>query len=152
MVFCNASSKSQQVTSLRKKNLNILIGEAYRDAVKCSETAKADKLPNMFANTQKTHYQSTENVFRCAYLLAKLNRLYSHMSYYVQLNELNNADVGVTLHSQKSASEIIATISNEMKKKLVSSHSPGRLSCVHQVTYHRLRPLVQQSLIHCGPL
>ena len=106
---------------MRKKNLNILIGEAYRDAVKCSETAKADKLPNMFANTQKTHYQSTENVFRCAYLLAKLNRLYSHMSYYVQLNELNNADVGVTLHSQKSASEIIATISNEMKKKLVSS-------------------------------
>ena len=39
------------------------------------------------------------------------------MSYYIQMNELNNVDISVTLHSGKSATEMISTISNEMKRK-----------------------------------
>ena len=81
-VFCNGNTKNQQLTSLRKKISEHVKSEAHQDAAKCSASAKADPLPNMLAIKHKTNYQSTENVFRCAYLLAKLNRPYSDMFFF----------------------------------------------------------------------
>ena len=89
--------------------------------MKAFESARADPVPALFAKKSKLNQAVTANVFRCAYNIAKLNRPYSDMVHSIRENQLNGADMGVTLHSRTSATEIISTISSEMKKKLTTA-------------------------------
>jgi hypothetical protein len=64
---------------------------------------------------------TTANLFRTAYYLAKNDRPYTDQPGLCELQKLNGADVGVTLHSRASAIEIINTIAHEMKQRLCHS-------------------------------
>ena len=63
----------------------------------------------------------TANVFRIAYYLAKMNRLFSDHENLIELHQLNGLSVGSILHSRFTANCIISHIASEMKTKTVQN-------------------------------
>jgi hypothetical protein len=70
---------------------------------------------------QQAHcISTTEKVFNTKHYLVKNGRPFTDHEHLIQLQKKNSLDVGITLHSRHSATEIIKHIASEFRKKLVS--------------------------------
>ena len=65
------STRTVQLSLLRKKISEYRNSKAHQDAIIKLETAKKDVLLNLNAQTEQTAFQSTARVFRTAYYVAK---------------------------------------------------------------------------------
>lgn len=118
-VFANGDTKTQKLTSLRKKITEHMKSEAHKEAVASVDIAKEDHLRLIFDSVSGKSIDLTANIFRCAYMLAKLNRPYTDMPHYVSLCRFNGANMGIGLQSRMSATEIVSVISKEMLSRLL---------------------------------
>jgi uncharacterized protein YpiB (UPF0302 family) len=59
-------------------------------------------------------------VFNTKYYFIKNGRPFTDHEHLIQLQKKNSLDIGITLHSRYSATEIIKHIASEFRKKLVS--------------------------------
>ena len=65
------STRTVQLSSLRKKIREHRNSKAHQEAINILETAKKDVLLNLTAPSKQTAFQSTAQVFRTAYYVAK---------------------------------------------------------------------------------
>ncbi|XP_050516420.1 E3 SUMO-protein ligase KIAA1586-like [Diabrotica virgifera virgifera] len=114
----NGSSKSAQLTSLRKKIFLHKQSSAHLTAESITAKANEETIENVCDKMNVSNLESTIKVFRSAYYLAKNDRPFSDYSKLLQLQKMNGVDIGVGLHSRFSATEIIDHISHEMKKRI----------------------------------
>jgi hypothetical protein len=105
------SAYSKKIKKHVESNAHVTAGIALQDMPSNSNILKS-------VNDASAHQQLvTENIMRTAYYIAKKNRPYSDHLDLITLQKLNSCDVGITLHSRLTATNIISHISDEMKKK-----------------------------------
>ena len=116
----NAMSSKDKLTKLRKKIKLHKDSHAHKSSEKTflSKKNKTSSTVNQLAEGWKQHTSSTEHVFRLAYLLAKLDRPYTDFPQLVDCHQLNGADMGCTLHSEKSCQNIIGSISSDIRSRI----------------------------------
>lgn len=116
-------SRSAKLTSLRKKIGNHEKSISHVKSAKAlkSKNSKTSETQGLLNEKWKVYLKSTENVFRLAYCLAKIDRPYSDFPHLIDCHRMNGADMGVTLHSEKSCQNMICTMATEMKTRLCKS-------------------------------
>lgn len=117
-VTFNGSTKSAQLTSLRKKIFKHKQSTSHMTAETISAKAKSETIQKFCDKMNASHLECTIKVFRSAYYLAKNDRPYSDHFELLELQQLNGIDIGIGLHSRFSATEIINHVADEMKKRI----------------------------------
>jgi len=72
------------------------------------------------AQSEQTVFQSTAQVFRTAYYVAKKNKPFTDIESLIDLQEGNSLHMGRVLHSKTLAVDIISHVSSQLKKKLLT--------------------------------
>ena len=114
------STRTVQLSSLRKKICEHRNSKAHQDAINILETAKKDVLLNLNAQSEQSAFQSTALVFRTAYYVAKNSKPFTDFEKLINLQQANSIDMGRVLHSKTVAVDIIEHISSHMKKKTLT--------------------------------
>lgn len=114
------SKKSSRLTSLRHKIRKHVTSAAHMAACDIRKNKQEKMLKQQVAKQAVKVEQSTENVFRTAYYLAKNNRPFTDHETLIDLQKSNGMDLGIILHSRFTATNIIIHVANEMRKRLVS--------------------------------
>ena len=114
------STRTVQLSSLRKKICEHRNSKAHQDAINILETAKKDVLLNLNAQSEQTAFQFTARVFRTAYYVAKNSKPFTDFEKIINLQLANFVDMGRVLHSKTVAVDIIEHISSHMKKKILT--------------------------------
>ena len=114
------STRTVQLSSLRKKICEHRNSKAHQDAINILETAKKDVLLNLNAQSKQSAFQSTARVFRTAYYVAKNSKPFTDFEKLINLQQANSIDMGRVLHSKTVAVDIIEHISSHMKKKTLT--------------------------------
>ena len=108
------STRTVQLSSLRKKIYEHRNSKAHQNAINVLETAKKDVLLNLNAQREQTAFQSTARVIRTAYCVAKNNKPFTDFEKLINLQQANySIDMGRVLLSKTVAVDII----EHMKKK-----------------------------------
>ncbi|XP_077149143.1 E3 SUMO-protein ligase KIAA1586-like [Ranitomeya variabilis] len=116
---CGTLKKTQQ-SSFRKKIREHAMSKAHNKAEEIVNAAKNDALVKALDRVHEKALASTVNVFHVVYSLALHNRPMSDIQGHVELLQTIGVDLGVGLHSRKTAITIIQHISSEMRKSLFS--------------------------------
>lgn len=119
LITFNGSSKTSQLTSLRKKIFEHKNSFGHTTAERIAAEAKKESIDKVFDEMNAAHLVTTKIVFRTAYFIAKNNRPCTDHFDLLQMQKLNGLDIGVGLHSKRIAMEIICHVSDEMKKRVV---------------------------------
>jgi hypothetical protein len=118
--YLNGTETKQQLKSQRTKILAHQASLAHNKAGLVFSEAQKTQLENLTLQ-QVAHCISTmEKIFNTAYYLVKNDRPFTDHEDLIQLQKKNGLNVGITLHSRYSATEIIKHIALEFKKKLIS--------------------------------
>ena len=117
----------KQVTSIRKKIYDHRDSASHKQAVSIQHIAGGEKLKAVIVENQKQHLDTTCNVFRTVYYIARKNRPFLDHAELIELQELNGVHTGRMLHSNVVAADIVSHIADEMKKKLVKSIIEAKL-------------------------
>lgn len=120
-IFASGHSDSAKMTNLRIKMHRHANSSVHKKALKELSILKEDRMTVAIRKVNKKHHKTTERCFLTAYYLAKNNRPFTDYPDLLQLLELNELDVGITLHSRYSATQIINSIADDMKKNLCQS-------------------------------
>ena len=112
-------TRELQLTSLRKKICKHKLSEAHREACKLLELRKGEHLKASLKKFSQTDIDTTECVFRTVYYIAKNNRPYTDHPELIDLQKLNGVNAGRVLRSNDVCADIIDSISEQMKKKLL---------------------------------
>lgn len=78
-------------------------------------------LPNQIIKVSNLEHETTNKIFRTAYYIAKNQRPYTDLPKLVDLQSINDLQMGRVLQSDKSCSNIIEHISLEMRKKICNN-------------------------------
>ena len=119
-VTFHGSTRTVQLSSLRKKTCERRNSKAHQDAINILKTAKKDVLLNLNAQSEQTAFQSTARVFRTPYYVAKSSKPFTDFEKLINLQQANSIDMGRVLHSKTVAVDIIEHISSHMKKKILT--------------------------------
>lgn len=104
--------------SLNDKLSSHKMTKFHAAAIKVVETRSEDVLRSSMVHGRAKHIAMTCHVFNTAYHIAKENLPYSQFEGLIELQKCNGCDIGTTLHSRFSATEIVRLISSEMKQQL----------------------------------
>ena len=115
----NGETRELQVTSFRKKIYKHKLSEAHRQACKLLELRKGEHLKANFKKSNQADINTTECVFRTAYYIAKNNRPYTDHPELIDLQKLKGVNAGRVLRSNVVCADIIDSISEQMKKKVL---------------------------------
>ena len=114
------STRTVQLSLLRKKISEHRNSQAHQDAINKLETAKKDVLLNLNAQSEQTAFQSTARMFRTAYYVAKNSKPFIDFERLINLQQANSIDMIRVLHNKTVAVDIIEHISSHMKKKMLT--------------------------------
>jgi len=125
--WCNYKIKPSESTnretklgSLRNKIKKHSESRAHELAARVVEQRNSESVvEQLFEKRAEIADKETESLFRTAYHIAKLNRPFSEHEKLVSLQTLNGINLGSTLHSRYSATEMICHIATEMRQKVV---------------------------------
>lgn len=113
--------KAARLTNLRHKILKHKTSKAHTETEKISQQKCSNLLSKAFQTGKSNFYDTTQKVFRSAYYISKYNRPYDDHSKLIELQQLNGLDMGTTLHSRYSSTNIISHIADKMKTKIVQN-------------------------------
>jgi len=116
-----SESSSDPKCLLRSKIRRHKSSAAHTDATRIMETARKNKIQEAVLKQSKHAFKCTENLFRTVYYGVKRDRPFTDYEHLVELNQLNGADMGKTLHSRYSAVEITNCIHSQMKELVVEN-------------------------------
>lgn len=119
-VSFNGKDKAQQLKSLRTKISAHQASQAHNKASEILAESRKTKLENSVLLQQTYLFSTTEKIFNTAYYLIKNDRPFSDFEDLIQLQKRNGLDLGLTLHSRYSATEIVKHVASEFRKKLMS--------------------------------
>lgn len=119
LISHNGSDKAAQLTSLRKKIFERKKSTSHEIAAGILKKSKEETMYNVVDKWNESQLETTKTVFRTAYSIAKNNRPCTDHYELLELQKMNGLDVGVGLHSKRTAMEIICHIFDEMKKTIV---------------------------------
>ena len=94
------STRTVQLSPLRKKIRDHSNSKAHQEAINFLETATKDVLLNLNAQSEQTAFQSTARVFRTAYYVAKNSKPFTDFEKLISLWQANSIDIGRVLHSK----------------------------------------------------
>ena len=94
------STRTVQLSPLRKKIRDHSNSKAHQEAINFLETATKDVLLNLNAQSEQTAFQSTARVFRTAYYVAKHSKPFTDFEKLISLRQANSIDIGRVLHSK----------------------------------------------------
>ncbi|XP_022170490.1 E3 SUMO-protein ligase KIAA1586-like, partial [Myzus persicae] len=113
--------KAARLTNLRHNILKHKTSKAHTETEKISQQKCSNLLSKAFQTGKSNFYDTTQKVFRSAYYISKYNRPYDDHSKLIELQQLNGLDMGTTLHSRYSSTNIISHIADKMKTKIVQN-------------------------------
>ena len=111
-------TRKKQLLSLRKKIHDHKSSTAHIACTRILQTARKKTIETCNTQQLEGQHKSTCKIFRTAYKIAKNGRPYLDMSSDIELQTLNGVDLGRTLHSRFSCTNIIDHIANEMRSSL----------------------------------
>ena len=91
------STRTVQLSSLRKKICEHRNLKAHQDAINILETAKKDVPLNLNAQSEQTAFQSTARVFRTAYMWQKNSKPFTDFENLINLQQANSIRHGTCL-------------------------------------------------------
>ena len=113
-------TRESKLKSLRKKIILHRDSKAHISAQEISQTSELACLERHMDKSNKIELEATQRIFRTAYYLAKNNRPYSDHRDLIELQQINGADLGSSLHSRHTATIIIDHVAFELRRKLFS--------------------------------
>jgi hypothetical protein len=119
------SMREAQLTSLHKKVKEHKQSTAHSLAVKIAKEAESKTLEKVVDSMTKSEVDSTVKVMRTAYYIENNDRPYTDNPNLVELQTLNEVEMGIGRRSRFSAVNFIDLISTEMRKKLCSQIQDG---------------------------
>ncbi|XP_044154702.1 E3 SUMO-protein ligase KIAA1586-like [Bufo gargarizans] len=120
LVKPSGTLKLIQQASVRKKIREHSVSKSHNKAEKLQNTAKIGILPTAMDRLNEKAIAATIHIFNIVYSLALNNKPMADIEGEVQLQKINGVDVGVGLHSRKTAITIIQHISSQIRKALFS--------------------------------
>lgn len=114
-----AKDRSGLLASLRNKIKKHGDSIVHGSAEKITAQSNARQLEVALQKQTSDDQKETCAIFRTAYYLAKKNRPYSDQFDLIELQQINGAGCGSSLHSRYSATQIVAHVATEMRKTLV---------------------------------
>jgi hypothetical protein len=122
--------KHTQQKQLRKKIYEHRDTKSHKTAESILISKKKKPIENIIEENFSLTQEVTSRVFRTAYHIAKHNRPFTDHPKLIDLQTLNGIDMGRTLHSNVTCSEIMSHIAKLMKQKIVDSiiHNRTKIS------------------------
>ena len=114
-VVALGKNKTIQQASLRKKMKYHFTSKAHANCVNQVVACENDAITKSIDRANEKYSRSTCKVFNTVYSLAKRSRPFSDVEYEIELQIKNGVDMGVGLHSRKSAVKIVAHISKDIR-------------------------------------
>ena len=117
-IVASGRDKTIQQASLRKKMSEHFLSMAHSICVKRLQDCAEDAITKCIDKLNKKHVDTTNRVFNTVYSLAKRSRPFSDVEDEIELQIKNGVDMGVGLHSHKTAVKIVDHIAKEIKKEI----------------------------------
>ena len=105
---------------LRKKISKHARSKAHLTATKVLKEQQNRQIQSSTALSVAQHQSATEKCLRTSYYVAKENRPYLDYENLVTLQQKNGVNLGITLHSRWSCTEMIDTIATTMRQDIVN--------------------------------
>uniref|UniRef100_A0ABM5GK37 LOW QUALITY PROTEIN: E3 SUMO-protein ligase KIAA1586 homolog n=1 Tax=Pogona vitticeps TaxID=103695 RepID=A0ABM5GK37_9SAUR len=115
-----ASGKNRlvQQASLRKKMKEHFSSKAHNICKDNFKVREQDTITNVVDTLNKKYFSSTCRVFNTIYSLSKRCKPFSDIEDEIELQMKNGLDMGIGLHSRKTAVKIVDFIAKEIKKEI----------------------------------
>ena len=132
MQWCDATvqpygdGRPAQLKSLRKKTAEHKESKIHKLLSEILLKRSDDVLPHMMNQATERENEIMVRVFRTAYFLMKKKQPFTDFPHLIDLQQLNEADMGHVLHSRVSAADICDHIGNEMRKNVVKAIKDSR--------------------------
>ena len=110
-------TRKQQLQSLRKKIYEHENSAAHKATTNILYSGAEKRLEKSAASATKEFHGVTCRIFRTAYMIAKCGRPFTDIKHNVELQQLNGIELGRTLHSNVTCSNITDHIAEEMRQK-----------------------------------
>ena len=117
-VEASGKEKTIQQASLRKKMKEHFSSKAHSVCVKQQDDHAYDAITKSIDKMNERYIASTYRVFNTVYSLAKRSRPFSDVEDEIELQIRNGVDMGVGLHSRKTAVKIVDHIAKDIKKEI----------------------------------
>ena len=117
-IVASGRDKTIRQASLRKKMSEHFISRAHSMCVKHLQDCAEGAITKCMDELNQKHIGSTNRVFNTVYSLAKKGRPFSYVEDEIELQIKNGVDMGVGLHSRKTAVKIVDHIAKEIKKEI----------------------------------
>ena len=118
-IVASGKNKEVQQASLRKKMNLRFSSQVHHDCVKQLKDC-SNNMVKCIDNLNVKHMNSTIKVFNTVYSLAKRSRPFCDIEHEIELQIKNGVDMGVGLHSRKTAVKIVGHIATQIRKELFS--------------------------------
>lgn len=120
-MYAVGSDTNKMQANLRKKICKHKSSHSHLNAQQIINKSKIEMLPNQIIKVSNLEHETTNKIFRTAYYIAKNQRPYTDLPKLVDLQSINDLQMGRVLQSDKSCSNIIEHISLEMRKKMCNN-------------------------------
>ena len=118
-IVASGKNKEVQQAFLRKKMNLHFSSQVHHDCVKQLKDC-SNNMVKCIDNLNEKHMDSTIKVFNTVYSLAKRSRPFCDIEHEIELQIKNGVDMGVGLHSRKTAVKIVDHIATQIRKELFS--------------------------------
>jgi hypothetical protein len=120
-VASNGETVAAQQSALRKKIYLHKNSEMHKCAMSVTKEAQVAALPNALASQQKDIHDTTGRVFRTVYKQVKLNRPFLNFESEIDVQTMNDVNLGRILHSNVACGNTARHICVEMRKSVTRS-------------------------------
>ncbi|KAF4529208.1 hypothetical protein B566_EDAN011454 [Ephemera danica] len=141
LILPSGNNKDSILTAFRSKIYKHKNSQAHKTAQMIFDAQEKETIQKSINQVIFNNLTVTEHVFNTVYYIAKNNRPYSDHPDLIELQKINECNVGVTLHSRTSAMEIISHISREMRQKIV-------IHCMN----HRIELAINDAIKHINAI
>ncbi|XP_063805906.1 E3 SUMO-protein ligase KIAA1586-like [Pseudophryne corroboree] len=107
-----------QQASLRKKMKEHFSSKAHNICKDNFKIREQDTITNVVDTMNKKYFSTTCRVFNTVYSLSKRCKPFSDIEDEIELQMKNGLDMGIGLHSRKTAVKIVDFIAKEIKKEI----------------------------------
>ena len=118
-IVASGKNKEVQQASLRKKMNLHFSSQVHHVCVKQLKDC-SNNMVKCIDNLNEKHMDSTIKVFNTVYSFAKRSRPFCDIEHEIELQIKNGVDMGVGLHSRKTAVKIVDHVATQTRKELFS--------------------------------
>ena len=109
-------NKQVEQASLRKRMKEHFTSKAHEQVIEQLNSQKLNVITRCVQYVNDKEVSSTCKVFRTVYSLAKRNLPFSQVVGSIELQKLNGVDLGAGLHSRQTATKIVGSIAEDIRK------------------------------------